>query len=51
MALFFSLTDERTYACIIADNERPELAAALEVKCIDILLAPVTKGGLLPFVV
>ena len=34
VALFFSLTDEKTYACIIADNERPELAAALEVSAL-----------------
>lgn len=34
VALFSSLTDEKTYVCIIADNERPKLAAALEVSAL-----------------
>ena len=45
VALFFSLTDERTYACIIADNERPELAAALEVSALTYCWLQLQKEG------
>ena len=36
------LLDERTYACIIADSERPQLAAALEVCAIVTFFCQVT---------